>query len=389
MKRIPARLLALLAVAAAIQVAAAAERFLPADSGFVVASVRQVLPDEKLRPLIAAWRADASAESTTVALASAFIERAYTLREPMYFGRAEAVLAPLAARPAAGTTLRRLYAQVLQHRHDFVAALALLDAVLLEAPHDDEARLLRASVRLVRGDFSGARTDCARIAVRGGDAAAPGFACFAQALAGGGYLERATGVLDALPTGEENHDASTRAYLLATRGELRERGRDIAGAILDYREALELTPGDDSIRAALADVLVANGNTGEARDTLAIEKPSLSLLVRSAALLEGTRRAALIARADSWIALEVARGDRPHLREAAILALAKGDFVHALAAARRNFAMQRELADVRVLARAARAANDARAFAELRSWLRETGFRDSVTEGILDERLRS
>ena len=255
----PARLVAMLVVAAATHaqgaVAAAAERFVPTDPGFVVASVRQVLPDEQLQPLIAAWRAEPSGEPTAVALASAFIERARTLREPMYFGRAEAVLAPLAAKPAASATLRRLYAQVLQHRHEFVAAETLLDGVLRDSSHDEEARLLRASVRLVRGDFAGARADCAQLAAGGGDAAAHGFACFAQALAGGGYLERGRGVLEALPTGEGDHDASTRAYLLATRAELRERGRDIAGAILDYREALKLAPNDDSIRASLADVL--------------------------------------------------------------------------------------------------------------------------------------
>jgi thioredoxin-like negative regulator of GroEL len=385
----PARLVALLAVAAATQVAAAAERFVPADPAFVVANVRQALPDEKLLPLLAAWRADTSAESTGAALAAAFMERARTLREPMYFGRAEAVLAPLVAKPGAGTAVRRLYAQALQHRHDFVAAETLLDAVLREAPHDDDARLLRASVRLVRGDFSGARSDCAQLAAGGGDAATPGFACFAQALAGGGNLERAKGVLDALPAGGSGHDAATRAYLLATRAELRERGRDLAGALLDYREALNLAPRDDSIRAALADALAANGNTGEASDLLAIDKPSLALLVRSVALSEGARRARLIERAESWFALEAARGDKPHLREAAMLALAMGDPARALSAARRNFEVQKELADVRVLARAARKANDAVALSALRSWLRETGYRDSITEGVLDESLRS
>jgi len=389
----PARLVAVLALAAATHaqgaVAAAAERFVPADPGFVVANVRQVLPDDELQPLLAAWRADRHAEPESVALASAFIERARTLREPMYYGRAEAVLAPLVAKPASSATVRRLYAQLLQHRHDFIAAEVVLDTVLRDSPHDDEARLLRASVRLVRGDFSGARGDCTQIAAGGGDAAAPGFACFAQALAGGGYLERGKGVLDALPTGAGDHDASTLAYLLATRAELRERGRDLAGALLDYREALKLTPGDDSIRAAFADALAASGNTSGARDLLAIEKPSLALLVRSAALLEGAQRTAIVARADSWIALEASRGDRPHLREAAMLALAHGDSARALVAARENFESQKELADVRVLARAARAANDASALSALQSWLRETGYRDSVTEGILDETRRS
>ena len=72
-----------------------------------------------------------------------------------------------------------------------------------------------------------------------------------------------------------------------------------------------------------------------------------------------------------------------------MFALANGDAAGALATARRNFEIQKELADVRVLARAACAADDAPALSSLQSWLRETGYRDSVTEGILDMNPRS
>jgi Flp pilus assembly protein TadD len=382
----PARLMALLAVAAATQVA---DRFVPADPDFVVASVRQAQPDEKLMPLLDAWRADRTAESAGTVLAAAFMERARSLREPMYFGRAEAVLAPLASKSGASVTLRRMYAQVLQHRHDFTSAETLLDSALRDAPHDDDARLLRASVRLVRGDFSGARADCAHLAATGGVGATAGFTCLAEALAGSGNFERALGLLDAVPADPLAMQLSTRAYLLATRAELRERSHDIAGAVADYREALSLAPQDDSIRAALADSLAQWGKADEARQLLDIEKPSLALLVRSAALFEGARRAELAARARAWLDLEGARGDALHYREAAMLALINADFAGALAAARRNFEEQKELADVRVLARAARAARDPSALNALRQWLNETGYRDSVTEGILDEHSRS
>jgi tetratricopeptide (TPR) repeat protein len=383
----PARLLALLAVAAATNVAAASDRFVPTDPNFVVANVRQAVPDENLRGLLAQWRSAPDVDTNNVALASAFIARARALREPGYFGRAEALLAPRAVRPGASATLRRLYAQVLQYRHDFQAAETLLDEILRDAPRDSGARVLRASIRLVRGDFPGARGDCALLAAGRGDDARIGLTCLAEALAGIGQLERAQALLD--NTSTENADPDAHAYLLATRAELRERSHDIAGAIADYREALKLSPRDDSIRSALADALAAVGDTHAASELLDIEKPSVALLVRAASMERGGGRNALSARANARLALEAARGDAIHYREAAILALAEGESSRALEAARRNFELQRELPDVRVLARAASAARDDDALEALREWLRSTGYRDFVTEGILDDAARS
>jgi Flp pilus assembly protein TadD len=278
--------------------------------------------------------------------------------------------------------VRRLYAQVLQYRHAFGEAEALLDSLLLESPHDDGARVLRASIRLVRGDFAGARGDCAQLAARGGGGRV-GIACLAEALAGGGQLARARALLDSGFAASANDDPAATAYLLATRAELRERAGDLDGAIADYSSALTLATGDDSIRAALSDALAARGDVHEARELLAIEKPSLALLVRSAMVSQDSQRAGLVRRVREWLALERARGDAVHDREAAMLALLESDPARALAAARRNFAVQKELADVRVLARAAHAANDAAALKALRQWLIDTGYQDSLTENIL------
>jgi hypothetical protein len=374
---------ALLAVAAATQVAAASDRFVPQDPNFVVANIRAALPDLKLQRLLAAWRTAPDSDDSSLALADAFINRARVLREPRYFGRAEALLAPRAARPGASASTRRLYAQVLQYRHAFAEAEALLDSILRELPHDDGSRLLRASIRLVRGDFAGARSDCAQLASRGGASAGVGIACLAEGLAGGGKLERGRALLDSVLGVSANADPRATAYLLATRAELRERAGEIDGAIADYSASLTLAAGDDSIRASLADALAARGDAHEAVALLAIEKPSLALVVRSAVLSQESSRATLVARANAWLALERARGDAVHDREAAMLALLDGNPVHALDAARRNFAKQKELTDVRLLARAARAANDTAAVRALRRWLDDTGYQDVVTENIL------
>jgi 1,2-phenylacetyl-CoA epoxidase PaaB subunit len=375
------------AIAAAAQ-AAAADRFVPADPKFVVANVKAALPDPELRELIARWRHNTSDDAASVALADAFLDRAHRLREPMYVGRAEAVLAQAARRPGATSTAQRLYAQTLQYRHDFSTAEGVLGSALRAAPYDAAARAQRASLRLVRGDFAGARVDCTRL-LSGGGAGQAGaasqaiaLACLAQVQASSDRLEQAQSLLATYPA-PPTQDGPIRAYWLTVRGELHERANQLDRAIADYGAALTLAPENDAIRATLADALVARGEQHEARELLAVERPGLALLVRRAACAHGAERATLRAQAAEWLELEAARGDSIHQREAALLALDGGDAAQALLAARANFQQQKELADVRLLARAAVAASDADARRQLGDWLRSTGYRDAVTEEIL------
>jgi len=376
----PARVLFVLAVAVAANAATASDRFVPADPDFVVANVRQATPDAELRRLIESWRAS-PVDEASAALARALLERAHSQREPMYFGRAEAVLAVAARRAGASPQTRRLWAQTLQYRHEFTPAERLLDDILRQSPLDAAARIQRASVRLVRGDFAGARADCAQLMASGASRAVA-LACLAESLGGSGRLEQAGALLAAYPLTTAEPPAA-RAYFLTVRAELAERAHAPERAIADYRAALALAPLDDSLRASLADALVARGKLAEADVLLKIERPSLALVVRRAGCTRGVERDRLHALAGSWLDLEAARGDALHNREAAMLALQDGDAVRALAAAEKNFGSQKELPDVRVLARAAIAAGDLVARARLAEWVRTTGFADAVTEEIL------
>lgn len=378
----PARLKIVLVamVAAAAPAAAATDRFVPADPKFVVANVRQASPDAGLRDLIAQWRA-APADAASVALAKAFLERAHAMREPMYMGRAEAVLAAAAARPEASFETRRLFAETLQYRHEFTAAERLLDTVLRHSPVDVAARTQRASVRLVRGDFAGARGDCAQLLATASSQSVA-LACLAESHAGSGRFEQAQALLAAYPL-NPGEDPAARAYFLTVRAELAERADAIDRAIADYSAALTSMPREDSIRAALADALIARGDLEEANALLDIERPSLALVVRRVSCTHGAQRERLRALAAGWLELEAARGDALHYREAAMLALAGGDATRALQAAQTNFTTQKELADVRVLARAAVAAGDQAARRQLSDWMQATGFRDAVSENML------
>jgi hypothetical protein len=263
----------------------------------------------------------------------------------------------------------------------------LLSTLLDTAPRDAAARLQRASIRLVRGDFAGAQHDCARVLAQGsGELAA--LACMAQARAGSGGLDVARALLTREPLGLTQASVFERAYFLAVRGELFERSLDLDRAIADYSVALTLTPGDDSIRGALADALVARGEGHEASALLEVARPGLALRVRRAAYAGDASREKLREEAAAALRLEAARADTPHYREQAMLALALGDEQGALAAAEANFSVQRELTDVRLLARAAVAVGNTPARRRLEQWLRTTGFRDGVTENILGAGMR-
>jgi len=376
----PARLLMVLAFAAAASAAAASDRFVPADAAFVVANVSRAAPDAELRDRIVAWQEHPADEAASVTLAQAYFERARTRREPMFVGRAEALLAPLVRNGSAAQ--RRLYAEALQFRHDFSAAESLLDGVLAATPRDTAARTQRASIRLVRGDFGGARADCALLVAAGDTSSAIGVACLAEALAGSGALERGRTLLANYPL-PASLEPAIHAYLLTVRGELAERAGALDAAIVDYGAALALAPESDAIRAALADALLARGDRPSAREVAAIDRPSVAILVRQALAAGEAARLELRPRAESLLALERARGDAAHNREAAMLALDAGQVDAALTAARANFTNQRELPDVRVLAQAAARARDVATVRMLRDWLKSTGFADAITESVL------
>ena len=52
-----------------------------------------------------------------------------------------------------------------QHRHEFAAALRLLDSLIAQQPRDGDARLSRAQIHLVQGRLDLARADCAALAL--------------------------------------------------------------------------------------------------------------------------------------------------------------------------------------------------------------------------------
>jgi tetratricopeptide (TPR) repeat protein len=386
-------LIAGLALATCVVDAGAAGRFRPAEPDYVVMRVPARSAADPIA-LLEQQRATAPGdEQQDARLAELYLERARAERQPRYFARAEAIVQPWVARPDAGAATLRVQADILQNRHEFGAAVGLLDRAIARDPRDSGARLMRASVRFVQGEALQARSDCGALMTAGESTV--GTICLAQALGVTGGLVRAEALLSALTNattaGEMRGSSASssrqsfHAWALWLLADFADRRGDVAVAEERLRAALAAAPENEGIRSALSDMLAARGAHREASALTDVSAPSIGLLVRRARAQAHLNDPALSdtrAQIDELLTLSRRRGEIPHLREEALIALdVDHDPQRALALSKANFQSQRETIDLRLLVRAARACNDSAALTEVSRWIQHTGYEDHALSG--------
>jgi tetratricopeptide (TPR) repeat protein len=373
--------------------------FHPTDPGFVVAE----LPGGSSRARDGSARQlELSRNDPQLAaqLAAALLEQARTSAQPQLYGRAESVLAPWIARPTVPAPLLILEANILQQRHEFGTALELLDRAIGQEPRSSQARLMRANVHIVTGDYERARPDCAWLL--GAGEQWTGSVCIAQVLGSTGQLERARTLLERLMAGDaagpsgqgqfgQGLTAEVLAWTLSVRADLALRAGALPEAQALLTQAVAVAPASDYTRLALADVLIASNQLAPAVKVLDTTRPSVGVLLRRA-IAQSRNRAGhapeSLAELEERLNVSAQRGERTHLREEARLAL---EFPHegsdgrqaALALARDNFNVQRETEDIRLFARAVVAARDPAALATLNEWLQHSHYQDIVIDQLL------
>jgi tetratricopeptide (TPR) repeat protein len=368
------------AVAVFSSVAGAEEtaRYRPADGDAVVLALPAGVSAAQAMP------ADAGDPERAAIDAEAFLRLARTTRDARYFGRAEALVEPWIARQDATPRLLVAAADLAQQRHDFANARQLLDRAIGADPGDGGARMQRANVALLLGDYEAARRDC--LAVLQSGATFPGTVCLASTMTGPGSLQRARRLLTPLDDAGPAAPDIAR-WLLLTESDLALRDGD-ARAARDYlARAHALDPDHEETRARLAELLIEQGDAAGALTLARGSAVSAALLVRrirAAAGIDAGEAASARRELDALLAVGRLRGTTPHLREEGELALfVDRDAARALALARQNFALQKDTPDVRLLLGAAVAAGDKPTLAELRRWLASTGFEDRVVSARL------
>jgi len=323
-------------------------------------------------------------------VASADADAARTQADPRYNGYAEAALGPWIALPSPPPAVLVLRATLRQSRHDFAGAMADLNAALAVDPRNAQARLIRAVILQVQGDYDEALGNCSSLALYVEPLVTE--TCIASVRSVHGMAASSRAMLQAAlarPAG----DQQIRLWALTILAETDARLGDSDAAERHFREALSLGLRDTYLLGAYADFLLDAGRAQEVRSLLRDETRIDPLLLRLA-LAEQALGAptfdAHIADLRERFAAGRQRGDTSHQREEArfTLYLLK-DPPEALRLAEANWTQQREPWDVRILLEAALAAGAPEAARLVLDWLATAHLEDAPLQTLVAKLARA
>ena len=367
------RLVALFA-SLVLWLSATAAPHVPASDSTVLERVPARAIDPRARDLQAlrvAWRATPQDVYLAVQLARRYVEEAAADGDPRYIGYAQAAMAPWWTEAAPPVAVRVQRAVLRQHGHQFDEALADLDAAVKAEPDNAEAWAWLAAIHLVRADYPAAARACRGFAPLTTPLLAVACRATVESLTGRAAAA-AVELAVALKAGAGAAPIE-RLWALTRQAEVAERRGSLAIAERAFKEGLALGVPDVYLRAAYADFLLDNGRAREVLALLEGGARADALLLRLAL----AAKAVADPRAAGWtrelaarFAAARARGDSTHEKEEARFALElQGDAARALDLARRNYEVQREAADARILLEAAIAAREPDAAAAVDDWL--------------------
>ncbi len=362
-------------LALALAAPAVAAPFVPTDE----AQVLERLPDRSaveyrdLKRLRAVAIAEPGNVDAATALADAYYRISRREGDPRYLGYAQAALTRWWDDPDAPTAVLVTRATLLQSSHEFPRALADLGKAIARDPNNARAVLVRATVLTVVGKFDDAEADCERLLGLTRDLYV--LLCIASVDAVTGKAQPAKAALERWLAAVPDAAPEDRSWVLSVLGEIAQRQGD-AAAEAHFRAALAADPDDLYTLGAYGDWLLEHNRAADVIPLVQDKQRVDALLLRL-----GLAQTALgLPEAQSTVALLRARfdasrrrGDTVHRREEArFQLLLNGGAPAALRLARDNWTVQREPADLRILAEAARATGDAGALDAVRQWLATT-----------------
>lgn len=311
-------------------------------------------------------------------LARRAIDQSRASGDPRMLGRAQAALEPWWNDAEPPNQVMLLRAIIRQSLHEFEAALRDLDLYVQKVPDDPQGWLTRAVVLTVRGEAMRAEESC--LPVRN---LAPGIyaaTCIAGAKCISGRSQDGIWGIESALAASRRSTSDELAWAHTTEAECAARLGDDARAEKLLREVLAKDESDSYARATLADILLDTDRPKEASDLVRAFESNDNLLLR---LVIAEKRAHLPHFKEAARELRTRydashlRGDALHLREEARFALVIDEEPKiAVDLAKRNWLVQKETADLRILWESGVAAKDASALATVRDWMNRSKLED-------------
>ena len=351
--------------------------------------LQQVPPasDPKVRDMrMLRARLDATPTDAETAhrLADAYVDFGRQLGDAHYAGYAEAVITPWLAQPQPPARTLVLYATILQYRHQFVEARAVLKKAIARDPKNEQAWLTLATLDMVQGDYAAAAHNCAQ--VMGAGDYSLGIACGANLRTYIGQAQQSITTLSVLAGNTPHLSPSLKAWMEGLMAEGSERLGRWPEAEAHYRNALAQTPEDNFLLVAYADFLLDRGRPKEVLPLLADHTQSdtafLRIVLAQAALGSPDLARYVWTMSARFEALRQ-RGSEYFGREEVRFAL---DLEHdpkaALALAQANWKVQREPWDTRVFLQAALAAHQPQAAIAVLDFVQRSKLQDPVIDDL-------
>lgn len=313
-------------------------------------------------------------------LAQRYISLARSETDPRYLGYAQAALAPWWRQAAPPVPVRLLRATILQSTHQFGPALQDLDAVIAQEPGNGQAWLTRATVLTVQGDYAKATASCARLSALTTQLVT--VTCIANVASVTGRAASSERLLDLTLQRSAGVAPELESWALTLLAEMATRRGETALAEARYKTALARQPRDSYLLGAYGDFLLDQQRPREVVQLLKDQQRIDALLLRYALALQtlpGQQAPFQAAKAELAARFNAAmqRGDTVHQREQARFALfLQQDVPAAVQLAQKNWAIQKEVPDMRILLEAALAARNYGAAQPVLAWIGANGVED-------------
>jgi tetratricopeptide (TPR) repeat protein len=368
--------------------AAQATPYVPANGQQVIETLpRRGDPvQQELRRLRSELNARPNDMALATELARRYIALARSDTDPRYLGYAQAALAPWWWLSAPPPQVRLLRATLLQSTHQFGPALDDLKAVLAADPNNAQAWLTQATVQTVRGDYTGATASCARLSATSIELVT--ITCIANVGTMTGRSQKSEQLLDLTLERSTNAPTELQVWALTLLAEMAQRRGDVAVAEARYKRALALRPRDSYLLGAYADFLLEQRRAADVVALLADQTRIDALLLRRALALQQQGASQALASDVKELAARfdaaALRGDTVHQREQARFELLlRNDAATALALAHKNWAVQKEPADMRILLESALKARAPGAARPVLDWIARNGTEDVAATRLI------